>query len=704
LTIHRLIYSAFAFLFLINSVRAQSNDEECKWDHPPIKYSDIKIPAGFEKEDVVIVKEDIMFNFTSVSEKTLKKTITIKILSDKGAVCLDSLILPESFDIAENEELMTMGRASKRKIPFIKKYSIKCFMARKITPRGAEKTEPHYHADQVRWIKETGEFIEDYKNRYSFKGLSKGDVLEYSYEATFYPNYGNDVFYFNSKWPKLNTTFSYKYLALNSYKNYKFVFTKNIPDSSIQTTSENLKEDICYVTQSISLKNLPRINYFINAFSSEEIPFIYFNFNYSIKLMDFSKYPVAGLPDFKWTNTSPLQGNDIKYNIKRNTDTREFLQKIDSLKTDSTAYSFCKRLVDTLNTFKYYSTNYLFYNDPRLYGLFSTEHLLKHRLVEYKLVDVYEGILNNKRFNYYVCKIQDKRLGDQNPLVRVNKGYENILLAVRKNNTLAFIIPRYSGLKYFINELPFYYEGALVATFPSDYSSKKENQYSKQFKFYRTPKTGCEQNVRIEDCEVRLAPDSGICFLKIQEHLNGQFSTIQRPKYLNELIDSTVNPLYYRRCVDKPYCTNKTEKLVYKSEEFPFRHVFECSGICKLENKNDLDLSDWFSFLLSGKTIPEKPTHNYYFDFPFTDTYNFTIRSSKKISVLNAADFSEDIDNDYFELKSFLENKDGSVVLGLSFKVKKQFVPKEDANELMKIINKLDVFNRKVIHIKYNED
>jgi hypothetical protein len=688
----------------VRSIHAQISENECIWDHAPTKYSSIKIPERFEKEDILIIKEDVKFNFTFIYEKTLKKTVVLKILSDKGVRELDSLILPESFDIAENEELMTLGRAAKRKIPFIKKYNIKCFMARKITPRGAEKIEPHYHADQVRWIKENGEFTEDYKNRYSFKGLSKGDILEYSYEVGFYPSYGNDIFYFNSKWSKLNTSFSYKYIALNSNKNYKFVFTRNVPDSCIQTTSENIKEDICFVTQSITLANLPRINYFINAFSSEEIPFIYFNFNYSIKLMDFNKYPVAGIPDFKWTNTSPLQGDDIRFNIKRNTDIREFLNKIDSLKTDSTAYSFCKRLVDTLNTFKYYSSNYLLYNDPRLYGLYSTAHLLKRRLIEYKLVDLYEGILNNKHFSYYVCKIQDKRLGDQNPLVRINKGYENIILAVRKNNTLAFIIPRYNGLKYFAGELPFYYEGALVATFPSDYNNKKENQYSKQFKFYRTPKTGADQNVRIEDCEVRLAKDSGICHLKIQEHLNGQFSTLLRPKYLNELIDSTINPDYYKRCIDKPSCTNKTDKLIYKTEEFPYRHVFECSAVCKMENANELNLSGWFSFLFSEKTIPEKPTHNYYFDFPFTDTYNFTIKSTKKISAVNPEDFAADIDNDYFEMKSSVENKNGNIVLSLSFKVKKQSVPKNDADELMKIISKLDAFNRKVMRIKYNAD
>jgi hypothetical protein len=688
----------------VHPAQAQVNYEECVWDHYPIKYNDIKVPSRFEKEDIVILREDVKFNFTFLYEKTLQKTVIIKILSDKGANSLDSLILPESFDIAENEELMTLGRAAKRKIPFIKKYDIKCFMARKITPHGAEKIEPHYHADQVRWIKENGEFIDDYKNRYSFKGLKKGDILEYSYEVGFYPNYGNDIFYLSSKWPKLSTTFSYKYIAPNLYKNYKFVFTKNIPDSCIQTSSENIKEDICFVTQSINLKNLPRINYFINAFSSEEIPFIYFNFNYSIKLLDFNKYPVAGIPDFSWTNTSPLQGGDTRFNIKRNTDTREFLKNIDSLKTDSTDYAFCKRLVDTLNTFKYYSSNYLFYNDPRLYDVYSTEHLLKHRLVEYKLINLYEGILNNKHLSFYVCKIQDKRLGDQNPLVRINKGYENIILAVRRNNTLAFIIPRYNGLKYFVGELPFYYEGALVATFPSDYNNKKENQYSKQFKFYRTSKSNYEQNVRIEDCEVRLVQDSGIEHLKIQEHLNGQFSTLLRPKYLNELVDSTVNPIYFKRCIDKPSCTNKSEKLIYKSEEFPFRHIFECSATCRLENANELNLSGWFSFLLSGKTIPEKPTHNYYFDFPFTDTYNFTIKSSKKISALNPEEFTEDISNDYFELKSSLENKDGSIVIRLSFKVKKQSVPRSDSNDLMTIIEKLDAFNRKATRVKYNSD
>src|SRR5262249_21433773 len=149
---------------------------------------------------------------------------------------------------------------------------------------------------------------------------------------------------------------------------------------------------------------------------------------------------------------------------------------------DSNGVKFMKAVSDTLNAFKYYSANYMYYNDPRLYSLYSTDHLFKRRLSQMNLLHIYESILTEKGIFYYITNVQDKRLEENNPLIR-NRAYENIILSIPSKKGYMYLVPRYNGLNYFFNELPFYYEGAIAALFPINYEKRESDTIGNHFKF-----------------------------------------------------------------------------------------------------------------------------------------------------------------------------------------------------------------------------
>ncbi len=174
--------------------------------------------------------------------------------------------------------------------------------------------------------------------------------------------------------------------------------------------------------------------------------------------------------------------------------------------------------------------------------------------------------------------------------------------------------------------------------------------------------------------------------------LSGQFSTILRPLYLNEWIDSTVSPGYFKRCVDKPGAITK-KALLSSKKTFPFRHVFGCAQKMNFKDTNKLSLKNWFSFVLSRKEIPQKPECDYYFDFDFSDAYTFSIDFNRPVEIKNKEAFTSKINNEYFELESGIFKNQSTYLLSVKVAVKQSYIPLEKANLLMDLLEQLDELN-----------
>ena len=307
---------------------------------------------------------------------------------------------------------------------------------------------------------------------------------------------------------------------------------------------------------------------------------------------------------------------------------------------------------------------------------------------------LYRDILNENKIFYYLTNVQDKRYGEHSLNYRAHYAYENNLIAIPSKNSFIYFMPRYDGIKYHLNELPFYYEGVLSALFPRNFQDETKGKDDKLFKLIKTHRGTFNENTRTENATVKINTDSLKANIITKESLSGQFSTILRHLYLNEYIDSTLSINYFKKCIDKPFSSNSKIKLSSSINDFPFRYTFNCSQKITFQNKQSLNIKNWFSFLMSKNTLPESPNHDYYIDFDYTDSYNFLLDFDKPVELKNADEFTKKIKTDYFNLESeIIKNSENTYLLRVNLIIKDTKISKNKINLLMELVNALDELN-----------
>jgi hypothetical protein len=287
--------------------------------------------------------------------------------------------------------------------------------------------------------------------------------------------------------------------------------------------------------------------------------------------------------------------------------------------------------------------------------------------------------------------------------------YERVLFGVPNGKTIRFIQPRYEGLSYNADELPFYMEGvdAALMGVNSQYFDISSNTSAYDFyslarvvNFIRTPASTENENVRTESGSLKIALDSSIIHVSIKESLNGQFSTILRPLYLNQIVDSTVNPVYFKRCTSKPFAKNIKIKNSFRSNVFPFKHLFNCSEDIVMSSPKEISCHNWFAFTINKEMLNGPPAFDFYLDFRYSDIYNFLLQFDKAVSIENAEKFKKSINNKYFELNSNLVKQDESnYLLSVSVKIKQEILPVADGQLLLDFVKELDELNHAVIKL-----
>ena len=113
-----------------------------------------------------------------------------------------------------------------------------------------------------------------------------------------------------------------------------------------------------------------------------------------------------------------------------------------------------------------------------------------------------------------------------------------------------------------------------------------------------------------------------------------------------------------------------------------------------LQSDKYLHLKNWFSFVLGSFSLPEKPCHDYYIDFDFSDAYNFLLDFGSPVEITNVSAFSKSIRNDFFELESqVVKNSDTSYLLKVKVVVKERRIPEDKLDLLMDMVKHLDEIN-----------
>lgn len=657
----------------------------------------------YELSDLVILNDKTDFFFFSSNNEKLIKNVTVKINTENGKDVLEVFKIPESFDYALDACLYKQGRNARIKTPFISEFHLKKFAARKYEKGKWTPVVFDYKYEPVNWISRSGEFLKDELIFFKFNGLKVGDVVEITYELQFNSDYGSNIFYFNSQYPKVNCEYSFFYKTNKYLSGFSYVLPIFVADSCIERdVMASEQKDYLINVGKIKLKNLKPINYPANSFEGKSLPHVYVDFNfYRIVTGSYStnngrayETQLIRARNFEWMIFRDTTNNYTKIYDKHFANLRKFIGTLPPLDSDSTHKFFFKALCDTFNNYRFISANQLFYNESNLYNLSSSDHLLKRRIVGSQAWKLYQDILNDTRVFYYTANVQDRRYGEHSPYYRAHYAYERNLFTIPSGDSYIYFMTRYSGVKYHLNELPFYFEGVTTALSPRNFQDEMKDKDEKFHKFIKTHKGTFNENTRTENVTVKISLDSLKTSLAIKESLSGQFSTVLRHLYLNDHIDSTIAPYYFKKCTDKPSARDVRIKLSSRITDFPFRYTFNCSENIRLQSNKYLDLKNWFSFVLGSFSIPEKPSHDYYIDFDFSDAYNFLLDFGSPVEITNISAFSKNINNDFFELESqVVKNSDASYLLKVKVAVKERRIQEDKLDLLMEMVKNLDEIN-----------
>ncbi len=682
---------------ILRSQNMQFLSENYTW--PDFNKNFGQIPDSFKNDGAVILNDEINLNFP---DHYIKRRQAVKILNEEGLSHYRSISLPQNFDITRlNNPTYKQGRFNKRNIPYIYEYKISYFSAR--IHRGKTLTEIPVKVtpNKVYWVKYDGERVYDYEYIFDFTDLMVDDIIEYTYKAEIRGSYDTDQFYVNDYFPKLKTDLLVKVISPMELNKADIILNHNI-DSSLFTKKNIPEGKYTYQNFTYAFKNLKAIKYSQNALAGKMLPHItasvyslnrhFFNKSLnSVKYLYTTNYNWFVIPD-------SLNGKEKVYD-KYSANLRKFIAKFPENNTDTSKALFFSQVIDTINTCKFITAEQMHYDKEAQYASSSSERLLRKDLIEEFILDIYSDILFEKNIFYYTANVQDKRYGIHTKANRSHEDYELEFFALPVKSSFKFYLPRFNGIKYMTDELPFYYEGSYCALFPKNTKATAYKDGLNNLIFIKTPSSTYNENIRSENAVFKVNLDSSIIHSTIKINLNGQFSTILRHYYNNDPIDSTIKSEYFKKCTNKPSASNQQIKLSSQAKNFPFKSSYNCSENIKI-SKGYIDLKDWFSFVLAKENFQEKVTQSYFLDFTFTDIYNFLFEFNKPTEISNMDDFNKKINNEYFEVNSTIHKQENNkYLLNISTKAKQYILPEERADYLTEYLTLLSQINS--LKLKY---
>ena len=666
-----------------------------------------KVPSpsdSINNNDLIVLEEVTDFYFFGSLNEKIIRNVKFKINNEKGLLYLKHFRLPESFDQAFDAYLNQQGRRSETKLPMVREFAMNEFAARHYSHNKWYPVSLKETYNQSKRIRANGEFEVVDVPVVHMSGISVGDVVEIYYEVTFNSYYGSNAFYLTGPYPKLICEFNFIEHPVEALDSIDYVLPLNIPNDCLSKQTNKINGKITR-SHKIKMSNLPGINYPANSSPGLTLPHVVADFTFyrSYQLTaKISPFKPKQIHHFDWLITTlvpPMP--QTKVYDKQYTAIHKFVSTLPETGSDSLNRLFIRSFCDSLNGFRYLSANQMYYNESNLAGLHSAEHLLKRRIPEEFMTKLYQDIFAHKRLPYFLVNVQDRRLNSHNERFRAHRAYENTLFAIPYKDSYTYFIPRYNGLSYHLNELPFYFEGTRLVFSLVNFESSTQSGLEKTFITALSHRSTYDENYRLESTMVDIKTDSLHMLINTKERLTGQFSTLLRHAYRNEIIDSTVHPAYYKRCVDKPGLKTLKVKELSASSVFPFQYVYFCSGILPIHKSQAIPLKSWFSVPLSKAYLPVKPNHDFYFDFDFTDSYQIWFHFDQPCEITNMDAFLSSIDNPYFELFSHIEKtKNGDFMLRVHAVCKQEMIKQKDLGLLMEFVNELDRLNHLSLEYK----
>jgi hypothetical protein len=700
-----------------------------KYEWPTVKPMEIKVADIFMKADAVILEEDCIYNeggnrvpeYTFINYSAnyaffdksvrginpiIKKHVRIKFLTSKGIDKFKNVLLPESFDPANDlYNVRPQWRDSIHR-PLGEFECIRHFAARIIKADGSVtnatvKEKTFEYLFQAETLNKTY-----YKWLFSIENLNVGDELEmdYSYEGVYNFGYSDRIF-FHQDIPiqKLNFSFVYpeKDLYILTYHN------GGSPVDSIMVTPTTPHNTV----YKFYFENLKGCINETGAKPYKELPFFTFYFhNRDFGTPDpktkFVKTPLPYPWSYAMLPTVNYKYEDLKLRLSRMDFTTVSLNKyhikLQEKSTDTAAASIISELQHDI------AENFTFKEDPEFYlgQLRNVENLGKNieskTLQQMSRIRIYDEIMTRLDKPYYHALLTDNRLSE----IDINR-FEPIIgsrvaIAVPYNKYMLIYYPKSYRYGYESNELPFYYENtfSFLSSQTENYEKKYELIPFVEFKFIKTPSSDQTNNIRNTACKVNISLDSMKVFIQTKIHLSGQFSTLTRGFYKYGSIDTTINPLYYKTISQtaddllqiKTNITPVNQKYPFEvtvNEEFTSNHHLQR----KNEKEFTLKLENWFNNI-TDDFHAENRCLEYYPDFQSQDIHRYLFHFDHAVDIINIDSLTKKLSNSFTDYNiNATKPSPKDLLIECSYIVKPLSVSAINAKDVENVFNLIHALN-----------
>jgi hypothetical protein len=284
-------------------------------------------------------------------------------------------------------------------------------------------------------------------------------------------------------------------------------------------------------------------------------------------------------------------------------------------------------------------------------------------------------------FTTYVADIRSAELN--NEYFRPMYDSDYLFSVVIKNNTLQFIYPKKDNFGFYLNEFPFYYEGAkarLVSL--NDYQDPRSPIFE-EIRQITLPSSKVNDNVRRTTVQGDINVNRKSISFKARILLQGQFSTMMRGLYMQDYKHADVNHLYHVKLWDKQEDVNlKKKDVIITKKEFPFANVvnaeyFSDNMMQINDNILSIDLSNWFLHIIYTDLSENGRVQDFYADFPGRDTYVYSLRFDEPVELINENQNIE-IRNEFGEYIFMIEQEnETSIRVTSHFAIFSPFLPVE---------------------------
>jgi len=638
------------------------------------------VNVQFEKEDAVVLSEDVEWEVYDKSFKTvLRKKTLIKFLSQEGIDKFSKISLPESVDPAWDKfEDPLEHRVRIPKLRNLKPEVI--YFASRIFDENNVAKESIVN-DYIDTIKQKFDnrtnFLFDFK--FDVSNLEVGDVLEVHY-ALYFPLFDpnrlyNRVtassfglssyfrFFFHSDIAKQKINWNFIYPS-NQY--YVFSFNNNANPTSEKKETENWT-----VTLNWQWENLPACTNEVNAKLYKELPFVNY-YRHNKEYGHYSEYDLEELAPYSWHYLfRPIfrYKSDIgpffiqSFTSKKEKATNAFYQRQANEVEDKTPLNLVNQWHSyVVENFKYQNDSAYFQGEDD--GLEKVGKFINNEtLREISRNSFYQGMLDRSVGDYYQAKLTDNRVGE------VDFYFGNKILGEQNyfyfNDDVqdCFLMPKRDQRGYWLNELPFY----LINTNTILIKQSIESRFDKDnIIYYQLDKMNDKnfRNVSI-DCNIEL--DKKELYATAQIDLVGQFSTLTRDLYhYDKCTDLSINDRYAFKLFNslesdsiQLLSANANKKVPFDAE---YKMKYNLADFFNIDKeKITFQLKDIFQHIISEGFKAENRDLTYYSDFVFKDDFELVIKFDKEVKLLEDS-IDNKVENDFGSFTYKFEQLDDETI------------------------------------------